>query len=356
MDPFSHATLGAVCALNRKRIRPDSKRLIYPAIVCGVLAGMFPDIDILIRSAEDPLLSLKYHRHFTHSLIFVPFGALIVASLLSITLLRKLPFKEIYWWCFAGMALHGVLDSMTNYGTHLFWPFLERRENWSIISIIDPIFTLTLLACVLACRIKGDTKPARYALVFAVCYWSFGLYQQGQATDELYKLAQARGHQVEKIEVKPSFANLFAWRGQYLTDGMMVADAYHVSPWAGRRVYEGKSLPLFTPSAELLESIGPLQRQDLAYFTFFSDGWVAEFPAGSNIISDMRFATLPNDMHPLWGIQLFPGETDRHITRVSSRKREEGDTDILFGMVKGEQIPQPTALCSDEKDGDTPAC
>jgi len=34
----------------------------------GFLSGMAPDLDILIRSSTDPLLSLEYHRQFTHFL------------------------------------------------------------------------------------------------------------------------------------------------------------------------------------------------------------------------------------------------------------------------------------------------
>lgn len=336
MDPFTHATLGAVAALNRKKIRPENRRLIYPAIVCGALAGLFPDLDILIRSAENPMFSLQYHRHFTHSLAFVPFGALVVAWLLSVTFFRKLPFKQLYLWCLCGMGCHGILDSMTNYGTHLFWPFTDRRENWSIISIIDPIFSLTLLACVIACRVKGSNKPARYALIFALCYWAFGYLQQQRATTQLFATAQQRGHEVEKIEVKPSLGNLFAWRGQYMSGGNIYVDAYHVRPFARPMFYEGDSAPLFMPSPEFLASIGPLQTSNLRYFTFFSDGWVAEYPAGSMIISDMRFATLPNSMQPLWGIELYPGERERYSRYVNSRVREDGDVAMLWRMVRGQ--------------------
>jgi hypothetical protein len=40
---------------------------------------MAPDLDVLISSRTDPLLFLEYHRQFTHSLVFIPFGAGLVA-------------------------------------------------------------------------------------------------------------------------------------------------------------------------------------------------------------------------------------------------------------------------------------
>ena len=47
------------------------------ALLVGGLAAMAPDLDVLIRSTEYPLLNLKYHRHFTHALAFAPLARII---------------------------------------------------------------------------------------------------------------------------------------------------------------------------------------------------------------------------------------------------------------------------------------
>ena len=41
-----------------------------------------------------------------------------------------------------GYATHGIIDSLTSYGTQLFWPFSNDRFATNTISIIDPLFTL----------------------------------------------------------------------------------------------------------------------------------------------------------------------------------------------------------------------
>ena len=74
MDPITQGALGAAVA-QAALFNQDKKR----AYIAGGLAGMAADLDILIRSSQDPLLSLIYHRNFTHSLFFIPFGALLVA-------------------------------------------------------------------------------------------------------------------------------------------------------------------------------------------------------------------------------------------------------------------------------------
>ena len=73
MDPFTQGLLGGAAAASVARSRHT--RL---AAGIGFAAGILADADILIRSASDPLLNVEYHRHFTHALVFIPVGGLIV--------------------------------------------------------------------------------------------------------------------------------------------------------------------------------------------------------------------------------------------------------------------------------------
>ncbi len=72
MDPVTQGVLGAVVT----QVKVPREQLLQGACI-GALAGMAPDLDVLIRSATDPLLAIEFHRHFTHSLLFIPIGALI---------------------------------------------------------------------------------------------------------------------------------------------------------------------------------------------------------------------------------------------------------------------------------------
>lgn len=77
MDPLTQGLLGAALPQSA-----SNKRHIVAAGVLGVVSGMAPDLDVLIRSSTDPLLFLEYHRHFTHSLLFIPFGSFLCALVL----------------------------------------------------------------------------------------------------------------------------------------------------------------------------------------------------------------------------------------------------------------------------------
>ncbi len=84
MDPLSQASLGA--SLSQSFASNKSKQ--HSAMVIGALSGMAPDLDVLIRSADNPILFLEFHRQFTHSLIFIPVGGLLCALLFYPLVLR----------------------------------------------------------------------------------------------------------------------------------------------------------------------------------------------------------------------------------------------------------------------------
>ena len=130
MDPCSQALLGASLSSSFSK-----KRDLNKSLICGLVGGLFPDLDILIKSKSDPLLFLEYHRHFTHSLFFVPIGGLIVSGILYFLFFRNnISFKKIYLFSSLGILTHGLLDACTSYGTSLYWPVSDKRVSWSVIS------------------------------------------------------------------------------------------------------------------------------------------------------------------------------------------------------------------------------
>ena len=145
MDPLSQAALGAVAPQTlASKTAIDTVGLMRIGII-GALAGMAPDIDVLIQSSTDPLLQLEYHRQFTHSLIFIPSGAALCALVFWPFVRSHLSYRQVWFIALLGYGTHGLLDACTTYGTLLLWPFSDARIAWNTISVIDPLFTLPLL-------------------------------------------------------------------------------------------------------------------------------------------------------------------------------------------------------------------
>ena len=187
----------------------------------GMAGGLAADLDILIYSNTDPLLFLTFHRQFTHSLIFIPFGGLITALLVHWVLGRRwqLRFWQTALLCSLGYATHALLDTATSYGTMLRWPFVETRYSWSVISIVDPLFTLPLALFVVMAAARNDPGLARIGLVWGLVYLGAGWWQHQGAREIAENLAASRGHAPLRFEIKPSFGNILVWKSIYEAEG-----------------------------------------------------------------------------------------------------------------------------------------
>lgn len=180
MDPITQGALGASLPQSL-----SNKKQVLLAGILGFLSGMAPDLDVFIRSDQDPLLFLEFHRQFTHSLIFIPIGGLICAAVFFLLFSRwtQLSFKHTYIYCTLGYATHGLLDTCTSYGTQLLWPFTSTRYSWDTISIIDPIFSVPLLILVIAAALSRNPRYALMGLIWAITYQGIGLYQNHRANE-----------------------------------------------------------------------------------------------------------------------------------------------------------------------------
>lgn len=322
MDPLSQACLGA--SLSQSSIRDNSKQV--SALLIGAISGMAPDLDFLIRSADDPLLFLEFHRQFTHSLLFIPFGALICSLLFYPFFKRSLSFKLIYLFSFLGFATHGLLDACTSYGTQLYWPFSNVRVAWNTVSIIDPFFTFPMLVLILLAVFKKQVLYARLSFVYAVLFLSLGLVQKHRAEQVIYELAQQRGHQLERLLAKPSFANRHVWKLMYEYDGRYYVDAVKLL-W-DINVFEGVSVEKLNVKRDFpWLNLDSQQAKDIERFRWFSNDYLAVSANNANYIIDVRYSFLPNRVEPMWGIVL----SDKHdkAKHVSYKMKSRPDKETV---------------------------
>ena len=220
MDPLSQGTVGTAFAQSTA-----NKNNIFKISAVGFIAGLAPDLDILIQSSTDPILFLEYHRQFTHSLFFIPFGSLIVALLIFQLVKNSMRFRTVYFASLLGYATHGLLDACTSYGTQLFWPFSNERVTWNNISIVDPLFTIPVLILT-GIAIKTKRKVfSFFSIAWIVFYLSLGFVQYERALTVANELAKQRGHNPERLTLKPSFGNLILWKSIYQHNETFYVDA-----------------------------------------------------------------------------------------------------------------------------------
>lgn len=330
MDPISQGLVGAALS----QTQGTNKQLKIAGIL-GFLSGMAADLDVFIRSAEDPLLFLEYHRQFTHSLLFIPFGGLICALILHQLFSRRhqIGLKETWLFCTLGYATHALLDACTTYGTQLLWPFSDARIAWNIISIIDPLYTLPLAALLLTACISKKRKFAIIALSWVISYPLIGLIQRERAIDGAQLLALERNHYPVELAVKPSFGNLLVWKTVYEVDNRYYVDA----------VRAGMDVTVF--SGDVVEKLqlnrdfpwliaGSQQALDIDRFRWFSNGYIAKDPDNANRIIDIRYSMVPNEINALWGIELSRGaKKEKHAVYKTNRDASQAKIDQFLNMI-----------------------
>lgn len=134
MDSLTHALTGAVIA---KAI--DDKKLGNWGVVAGLAAGFFPDTDFVFGLFNRQYY-LEYHRDFTHSILLLPFYALLLSSVF-VKISKRPFFWNFFRICVPVLVSHLLLDLFTSYGTMVFSPFSERRYALDLLFIVDFIFS-----------------------------------------------------------------------------------------------------------------------------------------------------------------------------------------------------------------------
>lgn len=327
MDLITQGVLGSAASL-----ACFSTRLPRAAAIIGFVAGLLPDADVFIRPESDPLGGLTYHRHFTHSLAFIPIGALIAA--LPFFLVPSLRKKKmlVYLTAMVAYATHGLLDACTSYGTMLLWPFSEVRISWDLIAIIDPAFTLPLLVGILIAFWKRRPRAARVAMVWALVYMGFAFVQHERAITMQQQLASLRGDTIERGRVFPTPLSLLLWRSVYHTaDGRLVADGVHV-PYLGETTTRiGSSIPRITLEAFAKQHVSdPQLVAGFARFHWFTDGYTALQEDQTHVIGDMRYCLEPQTFNSLWGYFTGPPEA------IPLAKR--GQRMVPFGIARSDRL------------------
>ncbi|MGO0628615.1 metal-dependent hydrolase [Pseudomonas sp. SAR267] len=285
MDSITQAVLGAALqgtVLGRIQGR---RSLIYGAALATV-----PDLDVIIRYA-DPVSQMTYHRGFSHSLFVLTGLALLLAWLVNWLARTRWPdkgytFSRLFLAFWLVLVTHPILDAFTVYGTQLFWPLAFTPLSWAAVFIIDPAYTVPLLAAVIHAAFKGlQGRAIRWlglALLFSTAYLGFGLAGRMAAEQRLQTALDAQGIVVSEVRAVPMAFNSLVWRVLAKTpDGHYYEG---ISSAFDRDPPEMQRLPLNLDAAKALSGSALLQR-----LRWFTGDWLRYDEVGDAlVVTDLR--------------------------------------------------------------------
>lgn len=298
MDPFTQALLGAAVGYG-----VAGRRLGRRAALWGAVAGAVPDLDMLF--GRDFFTQLRVHRGVTHALWFGPVMGSLWAWLYVRWRRRRGREEPLLPWLLVftlSLLSHPLLDVCTPYGTQLLAPFSDARFAWHAVPVIEPGYTLILIAGLAL----GWRLPSRASAIAAVTIavssgylgWGWWLNQRAVAAAD----AQLAGWGISaEVNAFPVFFRMAQRRIVAFTDrevwvgfvdgldpGCIAWDRAprDPSPWVDRlrATREGETFSWFTSGIETWTV--SRQRQ----------GWLVE-------ISDLRYGNEADARRGIWGVR-----------------------------------------------------
>lgn len=335
MDPLTQGLLGAcVCG------GLFSKQLGRWSWAIGLFAGVLADADMLVNLWMTPLDALYYHRHFTHTLWFIPIGGLLACLPFLFVPKMRLRRKSLIIGAIAAYASHAPLDMLTSYGTPFFWPIDYTRISLDIMPIVDPLFTLILLVGVIGLTIKRSSAVGRLTLLLIGMYIAFAATQHNRAVNAQIALIASRNNtNVTIARVMPTLGNILVWQSVYKTSGAIQTDILRVPLTSDPvRVIEGKRHNLLKKERVFKKRKIKSQQQiakDIENFEWFAGGLVA--PVNNqhqNHLADWRYMTPGNDNMPFWYLKVEFKNPDKPGILVHNEMDHQAALKNLWELIK----------------------
>jgi len=279
LDSLTQAALGAAVgtAVLGRRVGPR-------AALWGAVCGTLPDLDVLLQHG-DPVRDFTFHRAETHALFWLT----LVSPLLGWVLARLNRDRAAWrrWALLAWLALvtHALLDAFTVYGTQLLLPFSDYPVGLGSVFIIDPLYTVPLLAGVIAAlawrvrRPEAAVRANAAGLVASTAYLAWSVAAQAHIEGEVQRTLAATPVEAGRVLVTPTPFNTLLWRVVVMDD-----DGYHEG---FRSLLDDGDEVRLTRHASRTDLVEPLRAEwAVRRLAWFSKGFygVSRAPAGVEAI------------------------------------------------------------------------
>ncbi|MEM7674423.1 MAG: metal-dependent hydrolase [Myxococcota bacterium] len=333
MDSVTQAVLGA--AIGQAAFR---RQLGRRALAFGALGGTLPDLDVL-ANAFDPFAEMWFHRGPTHSLVVIPLMAPIVGEFGYRVFGRNLSASRWVWTQLAFWALitHPLLDVFTSYGTQLLYPLSNQRFALDGVSIIDPIYTVPLLLCVIASLWSRAPDILRGITAFVLVLTTGYLFWGVHLSQGVVQRGQAALEAASRVRAVPLLGTNRGFRVIAQTEDKIFVG--HTNAWGSPLRFTA-----IDRGGSAVDRVIETDRGRL--FDWFSDGYWTGTSTGDYVrISDLRFGSVIDPAQSLWGIEA-QGANDSlgEIRRWNRASKADigAEFEAIQRVVAGEVMPSPT--------------
>ena len=272
MDSLTQIVLGAACGEIALGKKIGNKALLF-----GAIGGTIPDLDVFVGRwiYSNEIDIMAFHRGFMHSIVFATLTAFIFGWLVhKLYNLGKrknsTTQKDWVWLFFLSLVTHPILDCFTPYGTQLFSPFSNYRLALNNISVVDPIYTIPFLLCLIVLLFFKRNTKRRYlwlklGLGMSSVYMLFTLGNKVYINSVYKKSLKAEGINYNRFQTQPSVLNNILWYGIAETD-----DGYYVGFYS---LFDKSSKVETWHELPKNHDLAPDSNGDIKTLAWFSNGY-----------------------------------------------------------------------------------
>jgi inner membrane protein len=231
MDTVTQITLGA--AVGEAVL---GKKIGNKAPLWGAVLGVVPDLDVLVNPFVSEMQALAIHRGISHSLFF----SIVAAPLIGWLLYRYYQNKQIEdswrdWSLLAFLVIitHIFIDACTSYGTQVLQPFSNYPLSLNSIFIIDPFYTLPLMAGILTTIFSRRRSTDRrwvnsLGILLSSLYLLLGFGIKAHVNSVFEKNFVSQDIQPEQYMTTPAPFTAFLWTGYAKENDTVYAGIYSI--------------------------------------------------------------------------------------------------------------------------------
>lgn len=216
MDSLTQLTLGGAVAAAVLAKTPGSR---VKVVLTGAVLGTLPDLDVIIDYG-DAVSNMVLHRTQSHAFFYQTLATPLLAWFAALCCDQK----AYYWrWLLATWLIlitHTLIDAMTIYGTQFGLPFTNTPYAVGSMFIIDPLYTLPLIAGVLY-YLFGAKRGYRLNILMlslSSMYMLWSVVAQWHVRQVVSASLQQQQLQYQQLLVTPAPLNTVLWRIVVMTE------------------------------------------------------------------------------------------------------------------------------------------
>lgn len=341
MDSLTQIVLGAACGEIALGKKIGNKALLF-----GAIGGTIPDLDVFVGTwlFQNEIDSMAFHRGFMHSILFAIMASVVLGYLIHWvynTGKRRDSITRKDWigLFFLSIFTHPLLDSFTPYGTQLFLPFSHYRVAVNNISVVDPMYTLPFLLCLIIVMFFRRTSRRRWlwtkiGIFISSFYMILTLINKVYINIVFKRSLEKNEISYNRFQTQPSIFNNVLWYGIAENE-----KSYHVAFYSlfdkSNRFSDWQMLP---KNHDLV----PTSNKDIKTLSWFSNGYYNIIPTdsiGQYRYNDLRYPLLNTDdpNSSVFSFTIYKDDERWNILPFNGRPPSSEDLIVFWERIKGKE-------------------